>query len=77
VLKTLQHLEGLESPWIFELRAKCRRPDFASEQEALKALLTEVDELVRARAAFLQRPVALTSAALGNPKVVQAIERAR
>ncbi|MBP6902101.1 MAG: AAA family ATPase [Burkholderiaceae bacterium] len=77
VLKTVQQLEELESPWVFELRAKCRRPDFVSEQEALKALLTEVDELVQARAAFLQRPVALPSAALGNPKVTQAIERAK
>lgn len=77
VLKVVQHLEELESPWVFELRAKCRRPDFASEQEALKALLTEVDELVQARAAFLQKPVALPAAGLGNPKVTQAIERAK
>lgn len=77
VLKTVQHLEELESPWVFDLRAKCRRPDFASEQEALKALLTEVDELVLARAAFLQKPVALPKAALGNPKVTQALERAK
>lgn len=77
VLKIVQHLEELESPWVFDLRAKCRRPDFASEQEALKALLTEVDELVQARAAFLQKPVALPAAALGNPKVTQAIERAK
>lgn len=77
VLKTVQYLEELESPWVFDLRAKCRRPDFVSEQEALKALLTEVDELVHARAAFLQKPVALPTAALGNPKVTQAIERAK
>jgi len=77
VLKIVHHLEELESPWVFDLRTKCRRPDFASEQEALKALLAEVDELVQARAAFLQRPVALPAEALGNPKVVQAIERAR
>lgn len=77
VLKTVQHLEELESPWVFELRAKCHRPDFVSEQEALKALLTEIDELVQARAAFLQKPVSLPSAALDNPKVTQAIERAR
>lgn len=76
VLKIVQHLEEMQSPWVFELRAKCRRPDFASEQEALKALLAEVDELVEARAAFLQRPVALPAEALSNPKVVQAIERA-
>lgn len=77
VLKNVQYLEELDSPWVFELRAKCRRPDFASEQDALKALLAEVDELVHARAAFLQRPVALPAAALGNSKVSQAIERAR
>lgn len=77
VLKTVQHLEELEAPWVFELRAKCRRPDFVSEQEALKALLSEIDELVKARAAFLQKPVALPPSALGNPKVTQAIERAR
>jgi very-short-patch-repair endonuclease len=76
VLKNVQHLEEMQSPWVFELRAKCRRPDFASEQEALKALLAEVDELVEARTAFLQRPVALPAEALSNPKVVQAIERA-
>lgn len=77
VLKSVQHLEELESPWVFELRAKCHRPDFVSEQEALKALLTEIDELVQARAAFMQKPVSLPSAALDNAKVTQAIERAR
>lgn len=77
VLKTVRYLELLESPWVFELRAKCRRPDFASELVALKALLAETDELVLERAAFLQKPVALPAAALGNPKVTQAIERAK
>lgn len=76
VLRILQHLEGLESPWVFELRAKCRKPDFASEQEALRALLAEIDELVQARAVFLMRPVQLPSDALTSPKVLQAIERA-
>lgn len=76
VLKIVQHLEELQSPWVFDLRAKCRRPDFASEQDALKALLAEVDELVEARAAFLQQPVVLPAEALSNPKVDQAIERA-
>lgn len=76
VLRTVQHLEEMDSPWVFELRAKCRRQDFVSEQEALKALLSEIDELVKARAAFLQKPVSLPSAALGNSKVTQAIERA-
>jgi outer membrane murein-binding lipoprotein Lpp len=77
VLRILRQLEELESPWVFELRAKCCRSDFASEQEALKALLAEVDDLVNARAVFLQRPVQLPSEALVNQKVLQAIERAR
>jgi very-short-patch-repair endonuclease len=77
VLKAVKHLEELEFPWVFELRAKCRRNDFVSEQEALKALLAEVDEVVQARAAFLQNPVDLPAAAMGNPKVTQAIERAK
>ncbi len=76
VLKVVQDLEALESHWVFGLRAKCRRSDFESEQQALKALLTEVDELVQARIALLQRPVALPSTLLSNPKVTQAIERA-
>ncbi|WP_043113636.1 AAA domain-containing protein [Pseudacidovorax intermedius] len=76
VLAKVQQLEELESPWVFELRSRCRRPDFASEQEALKALLTEVDVLVLARSAFLQRPVTLPNGALGNAKFAQAIERA-
>ena len=76
-LETLQHLEEMELPWVFELRAKCRRADFQSEREALKALFTELDQLVLARAEFLQKPVALPAAALDNPKVTQAIERAK
>jgi very-short-patch-repair endonuclease len=77
VLGILQYLEELESPWVFELRNKCRRPDFASEQGALKALLVEVDDLVQSRAVFLQRPVQLPNEALAIPKVLQAIERGR
>ena len=77
VIKVVQDLEDRESPWVFELRDKCRRPDFVSEQEALKALLGEVNDLVQARSAFMQRPVALPAAALGNSKVAQAIDRAR
>lgn len=79
VLEILQHLESLEGlgrSWVFDLRAKCRRPDFVSEQEAMKALLGEVDELAMARAAFLQKPVTLSPEALASQKVLQAVERA-
>lgn len=77
VAKIVQELEELESPWVFELRQKCRKPEFASEQEALKALFSEIDELVQARAAFMQRPVSVPGEALANEKVHQAVERAR
>jgi very-short-patch-repair endonuclease len=76
-LTIVQDLEERQLPWVFELRTKCHRPDFMSELEALKALLSEVDELVKTRAAFLQKPVAMPSSALGNLKVMLAIERAR
>lgn len=75
VLQHLEGLQGLESTWVFELREKCRRSDFVSEQEAMKALLVEVDELVSARAAFLQRPVTMSAEALASQKVQQAVER--
>ena len=75
-IKIVRTLEEMESPWVFELRAKCRRPDFTTERKTLKALLAEADELAQARAVFLQRPVALPAEALGNPKLAQAIERA-
>jgi hypothetical protein len=76
VTKLVKDLESMESPWVFELRRKCRRPDFASEQQSLKALFGEIDELVSARAAFMQRPVSVPSAALEDGKVLQAVERA-
>lgn len=76
VTKLVKDLESMESPWVFELRRKCRRPDFASEQQSLKALFVEIDELVSARAAFMQRPVSVPSVALEDGKVLQAVERA-
>ncbi|MEQ1685295.1 MAG: AAA domain-containing protein [Burkholderiaceae bacterium] len=76
VIRLVKDLESLESPWVFELRRKCRRPDFASEQQSLKALFGEIDELVSARAAFMQRPVSVPADALESSKVLQAVERA-
>ena len=76
VTRLVKDLESLESPWVFELRRKCRRPDFASEQQSLKALFGEIDELVSARAAFMQRPVSVPADALESSKVLQAVARA-
>lgn len=75
VIKIVQQLEELESPWIFELRSRCRHPDFATERDALHALFGEIDELVQARSAFLQRPVSVPADALQNSKVTAAVER--
>ena len=76
VSKLVKDLESMESPWVFELRRKCRRPDFVSEQQSLKALFGEIDELVSARAAFMQRPVSVPVVALEEAKVLHAVERA-
>jgi very-short-patch-repair endonuclease len=76
VAQLVTYLESLESPWVFELRCKCRRADFISEQQSLKALFGEIDQLVSARAAFMQRPVCVPARALENSKVLQAVERA-
>ncbi|KQO27226.1 AAA domain-containing protein [Acidovorax sp. Leaf78] len=73
----VRELEELNSPWVFALRDKCRRPEFTSEREALQALFGEIEELVKARAAFLQRPVQIPVEALGHPKVLEAVEKAK
>lgn len=77
VINVVQQLEELHSPWVLELRSKCRRLDFKSEQEALKALFGELEDLVRARAAFMRQPVSVPPEALANPRVLQAVERAQ
>ncbi|MDE2382874.1 MAG: hypothetical protein KGL71_11795, partial [Xanthomonadaceae bacterium] len=41
-----------------------------------KALFGEIDELVSARAVFMQRPVSVPTAALEDSRVLQAVERA-
>ncbi|MDA8456438.1 AAA domain-containing protein [Acidovorax sp. GBBC 3334] len=77
VTAIVRELEELNSSWVFELRSRCRRPEYASECDALKALFGEIEELVKARAAFLQRPVQLPAKALDNPKVHEAVEKAK
>jgi len=69
-------LEESGHVWTAELRRKCRQADFVSEREALEALFTEIDELVRARATFLKVPVEVPEAALGGDKFTEAVKRA-
>jgi len=69
-------IEETEETWPFDLRRKCRRADHATERIALEALFGESDQLMAARSAFMQRPVKIDEAALGSPKVKEAIERA-
>lgn len=77
VAHIVRELEELNSAWVFELRSRCRRPEYASERDALQALFGEIEELVTARAAFLQQPVQVPAEAIENPKVQEAIERAK
>lgn len=68
-------LEETGEIWTAELRKRCRLPHFESERKALEALFTEIQDLVRARAEFLQKPVEVPEVALGQPKFNEAIAR--
>lgn len=70
-----QELEETGEVWTAELRKKCRLAQFEPERKALEALFSEINELVKARAEFLQQPVELPDAALGQPKFTEAIAR--
>ncbi|MFM2406724.1 MAG: hypothetical protein RL223_4604 [Pseudomonadota bacterium] len=74
-LPRIEPLDTQAGPWWRSLRERCRRPDFASECQALQLLLGELDTLVAARAAFLQRPVTLPEGVLGQPQVAEALQR--
>lgn len=76
VAGVVRELEELDTPWVFELRKRCRRQEYASERDALQALFGEIEILVKARAAFLQRPVQVPAEALGQPKLHEAVEKA-
>ena len=75
VLEIVRNLESLQSPWVFELRNKCRQPNYEIEQKSLRALFSEIDELVSARAVFMQRPVSIPPSAFENDTVLRAFER--
>ncbi|MBV8803566.1 MAG: AAA family ATPase, partial [Sinobacteraceae bacterium] len=64
-----------DGDWPNQLRIKCRQPSFASERAALKALFGDLDLLIEARAAFLQRPVDFPEAGLYSVKTRDAIAR--
>ena len=68
-------LEASGHDWVHALREKCRRPQFATEREALEALFGDMDALLRARAEFLQKPVTASPEALTHPKALEAIAR--
>ncbi|HEX9173503.1 MAG TPA: AAA domain-containing protein [Telluria sp.] len=72
----LRELEESGQEWVFALREKCRHSQFATERASLEALFTEMDELVRARAQFMQKPVTASREALEHPKAQEAIARA-
>lgn len=72
----VEELEATAEVWPFELRVKCRLPSFASERKAFEALLTDIHNLIEARAEFLKRPVEFPEAGLSSPKTKDAVERA-
>lgn len=71
----VRELEESGHEWVFALREKCRRADFATERASLEALFSEMDALLQARAEFMQRPVTAPREALEHPKALEAIAR--
>jgi very-short-patch-repair endonuclease len=68
-------LEESGHDWVFALRDRLRRPQFATERASLEALFTEMDALLQARAEFMQKPVTAPREALELPKALEAIAR--
>jgi len=74
--KLVDELEAQGEDWVFTLRERCRRADFATERRSFEALFPEMDALLQARAEFMQRPVTAPREALEHPKALEAIARA-
>jgi len=71
----VRELEESGYDWVFALREKCRRADFATERSSLEALFPELDALLQARSEFMQKPVTAPREALEHPKALEAIAR--
>ena len=71
----VRELEDTGHEWVFSLREKLRRAEFATERSSLEALFSEMDALLQARAEFMQRPVAAPREALEHPRALEAIAR--
>lgn len=74
-LAQMTALEESGHDWVFALRDRLRRPQFATERASLEALFTEMDALLQARAEFMQKPVTAPREALELPKALEAIAR--
>jgi very-short-patch-repair endonuclease len=75
--KTLvEELETADGGWPLALRTKCRLPSFISERQALESLFMDIDELIKARAEFLKRPVEFPDKGLLTVKTREAVARA-
>jgi len=74
LLTELETFDG--GQWPLELRLKCRAASFAAERQALEALFSDIDGLMRARAGFLKRPIEMPNSILSAPKALEAIARA-
>ncbi|QJE03457.1 AAA family ATPase [Massilia forsythiae] len=74
-IEEVAQLEESGYDWVFALRDKARRPQFATERASLEALFADIDALLHARAEFMQKPVSAPREALELPKAQEAIAR--
>lgn len=74
-ISLIEEMEGTEGGWPCELRVKCRLQSFVSERKALESLLNDLETLIEARAAFLQRPVDFPDDGFACQKTRDAVER--
>lgn len=74
-LQLATELEETGEGWTTELRHKCGKPTFVSERKSLEALFGEIDDLIEARAEFLQRPVEIPESTLSSQKTREALAR--
>ena len=75
-LGLLTDIEEAGEEWPFSLRAKCQQSSFVSERRALEGLLSDLDDLVSARAEFLMHPVSIAAEIFDNPKSIEAVKNA-
>jgi very-short-patch-repair endonuclease len=72
-LEIVRETETTDSEWRQTLRVNLRKKDNVSEIAALEALFSEIEQIVEARAQFLQKPVDLPAELMVSLKVKNAV----